>query len=172
MNRWRRRFFLQGAAVAGASTVLFGPDAAMASVPTGGKARVATVIGSGESGQVEVSVGRGDTRIVATAFGFPPGWRLRPGDRVVLTVKDPDGSERVVMPLVRRIVAPADQIRLSHDTSVSVSGTNAELLPATVRGPTNGSTKSLQAVNEVYLIDNDYGRDPACLVLRPVETSG
>ncbi|MEV6930718.1 hypothetical protein AB0M46_40380 [Dactylosporangium sp. NPDC051485] len=84
------------AAGAAGAAALVNETAAQAA-PSGGKARIARVVRqTGSSAEVEVE---GATR-TAPLFGFPDGWRMRQGDRVLLTAT---AGGALVMPLVEPI---------------------------------------------------------------------
>jgi len=96
--------------VVGASgaVVLASGSAAQAEVPKGrsGRARIARVVRqSGASADVEVLSATGTVLAVQTApvVGFPAGWRLRRGDRVVLTGAAAGANPSMIMPLVEPI---------------------------------------------------------------------
>jgi len=105
-HRLSRRSMIASSAavVAGASgvAVLVGGSAAEAQVPKegSGRARIARVVRqSGATADVEVLSATGSVVAVQTAplVGFPAGWSLRRGDRVLLT------GASAVMPLVEPI---------------------------------------------------------------------
>jgi hypothetical protein len=141
---------LVAGAVAGAAL----PEAGTAA-PRRTSTRVGTVVAAYGAARVEVAFADGSPAVTVPTDGFPEGWQLRAGDKVVVT--DIDG-DFVAGPLVTRVTgalngADSDVVRVA-DTAVSVR-------PATLRQGTGSGGY------EAYYIENANGLLPECVALRP-----
>ncbi|HMB54535.1 MAG TPA: hypothetical protein VKU40_14560 [Thermoanaerobaculia bacterium] len=118
---------------------------------------------SGERGHVtSVADQRGGRVLLSLPMvGFPEGFELRPGERVVLVEEE---SGPAVRPLVRAEVVPR---QYEGESSFEVSGRPYVLQPSTVRGEApEGAEDSDELV--VWVVDSDSPDEPGQVIaVRP-----
>lgn len=71
---------------------------------------------------------RDDQALSATLVGFPSGFKLRKGEKVMLVI---DGGARTIHPLVRTVDVP-EGVRVEHGTEVEIRGTRYQVSPGAV----------------------------------------
>jgi hypothetical protein len=154
-NMKRRKLFARSALVvaAGAAAGTALPEAASAA-PRRTTTRLGTVVAAQGTARVEVAVD-GSTNVTVPLDGFPKGWQLRAGDRVVVT--DIDGT-LVAGPLVTRVTG---DVRNAGAGVVRVADTTVSVTPATLKRAAGN------AEYEAYYIENANGLLPECVALRP-----
>ncbi|MEU8247506.1 hypothetical protein [Nonomuraea sp. NPDC048916] len=168
--RLSRRSLLKGSAVAGlASTVVFHGDVARAETAATGGARVARVIRH-EKGSADVVLeGSGVTVSGLPVSGFPDGWQLQPGDRVLVSGPDHPIDPSTVTPLVIRLVgtvaAPTDRARVMAQ---KVGGVEVSLRDQTIVQTVAVDGSAVRGSRyEAYCIENANGRVLSCVAFRP-----
>jgi hypothetical protein len=152
----KRRKLLERSAIVAAAGATAGAavPAAASAAPRRTSTKVGTVVTAHGTARVEVAVD-GSSNVTIPTDGFPDGWQLRAGDRVVVT--DIDGT-LVAAPLLTRITGDLNEaagvVRVA-DTAVAVQ-------PATLRHVV-GSTGY-----EAHYIENANGLLPEAVSLRPL----
>jgi hypothetical protein len=99
----------------------------MITMPTERDGAAIVIAQDGERVQVEH---RGE-RLAAAMKGFPEGFRLNPGTRVIL-VDEPEGP--VAMPLVRVIVSRLPPVAVQESILLDVEGRRLEMQVSTLLG--------------------------------------
>jgi len=114
---------------------------------------------AGEGSQVtEVSSQEEDRVLVSRPMaGFPPGFKLRGGDRVVL-VHDEGGP--VVRPLVRAVMA--QELPSESDDQLTAAGETFALQAATIREDEGGGPPY-----SVWVVDRAEGDQGQVIAFRP-----
>lgn len=120
---------------------------------------------AGEIGQVaEVTSQEGDRVLLSIPMaGFPPGFQLRPGERVVL-VNDEEGL--VARPLVRTVIVN----NISDETANTLKADNQSfaIQASTIRDEDAGQP----GPREVFILDSGSAGGPEqVLAVRPVRQS-
>lgn len=162
----RRRKLLERSALAlaaGAAGVAVPASAEAA--PRCTSTRIGTVVRVRDAARVEVAFTGGAPNVVVTTDGFPPGWRLRAGDRVVVT--DVVTGVPVAAPLVVRVTGPLHGETGAGPGVVRVADTVVAVRPATVQAGTDAVDAAGTADYEAYYIENRLGLRPDCVALRP-----
>ncbi len=99
--------------------------------------------------------------------GFPPGFELRPGERVVL-VDEPSGYG--VRPLVRSTVVRASQADLEDRREVDVGGQPHALQDATVVNESTGAELE-EGARVIWVVDPGSAEGPKQVIaVRPATT--
>lgn len=164
----RRKLFERSALVvaAGAATGASLPGAATAA-PGRTSTRIGTVVAAHGAARVEVAFADGSPTVTVATDGFPDGWQLREGDRVVVT--DVVTGELVAAPLVTRVTGTVRDETGAGPDVVRVADTAVTVRPATVRAGSGPDTAA--ADHEAYFIENTRGLRPDCVALRPSNTA-
>ncbi|MFF0470496.1 hypothetical protein ACFYPX_24045 [Micromonospora zamorensis] len=160
-RKFSRRTVVTGAAVAAASdaTVALGGGAAAQAAPksSSGRARIARVVNHvGDSAEVEVlAAGAVVATTTAPVSGFPAGWRLRAGDRVVL------GPDATVNPLVKPVRGRLER----SGSSARMGGRKVSVSEDVAAG---SSAAMVEHVG--FCVDNDSGESLSIIALKPVSS--
>ncbi|MDG4754079.1 hypothetical protein O7630_24355 [Micromonospora sp. WMMD718] len=118
---------------------------------------------SGGAAEVEVLSSSGSVvaRHVAPVTGFPAGWQLQPGDRVILAGMLDESGSGAVMPLVEPIRGHLE----------GTSGSSARIAGRTVRLQNPGTTVSRSATSEesiAFCVKNAVNGELSCVSVKPV----
>ncbi|MDI6103369.1 hypothetical protein QLQ12_32645 [Actinoplanes sp. NEAU-A12] len=162
-RKFSRRAVVTGAAAAAATgaTVALAEGAAAQAAPKSspGGARIARVVSHvGDSAQVEVLSAAGAVVATTTApvSGFPAGWRLRAGDRVVLAPDD------TVNPLVKPV---RGRLEGSGRSSARIGGRKVS-----VSEDIAAASSAAVEENVAFCVDNDSGESLSVMGLKPVSS--
>lgn len=109
---------------------------------------------AGERGGVTSVTRQEEDRVLVSLpmVGFPPGFKLRPGERVVV-VNEPSGP--AVRPLVRAEVVSGEQ---AQQERLEVQGTTLQAQAATVRGEDDAEE------HVVWYVDPGSAEGPAQII--------
>jgi hypothetical protein len=151
----KRRKLLERSAIVAAAGATAGAavPAAASAGPRRTSTKVGTVVTAHGTARVEVAVD-GSSNVTVPTDGFPDGWQLRAGDRVVVT--DIDGT-LVAAPLLTRIIGDLDEAA----GTIRVADTTVSLQPATLQH------RAGTAGYEAHYVENANGLLPGCVSLRP-----
>jgi hypothetical protein len=167
-GRLSRRSVISGSAalVAGAAgATVVSANAASASAPAGpsGRAHIARVTRSfGSTAEVEVLSPAGSViaNRVAPVTGFPEGWQLQPGDRVILSGTLDRSSPATIMPLVEPI---RGRLEGSAGPSARIAGRAVTVRPGAV-----DLRSAPQEDSIAFCVRNDVSGDLSCVSVKPV----
>lgn len=170
----RRRLLTASAAATAGGAVAVALSGEPAQAAPVGSARIGRVVrqiddaaGAGSPATaVEVALlrpgGAQVTGVVTVAVaGFPTGWVLRTGDRVVVTGADDPDRPLTAMPLVTRLVG---RVQRTGTDTVVMAGQRLHLRVGTLET----ASRSADATYEAYVIGNDLDGTLSCTTLRPV----
>ena len=123
---------------------------------------------SGESGQVtEITQQEGKRVLLSVPMvGFPPGFKLRPGEKVVL-VQDEKGPS--VRPLVHTVTV--DAVSEESADTLKAGRRNFAIQKSTVRDK-GTSEEARRGPYEVFVVDRGKAKGPEQVIaVRPVQQS-
>jgi hypothetical protein len=170
----RRSMIKRSAGVAvgtvGGAALIDGMIASSAHAGTPGSSRLARVINhTGDTADVEVlspDTGAVIGERTAPVHGFPDGWRLAKGDKVVLTGPSFEDEPSTIMPLVKRTVGTlAGTARARRAGALTVGKTKMRTQVATFWAGGAGNSRY-----EAYYIENDLSHSPWCVAVRQTTT--
>jgi hypothetical protein len=109
----------------------------------------ATVIG--QDGTV-LRVRYREAELAARMVGFPPGFTLRPGERVVLA---DERSGLTARPLVRTVMAPVGRATLERDREVGVGDRNLVIQESTVFDFEPGKAEAPSEETTLWVVESE-----------------